>query len=76
MAAGMNGLSAAEAKPRVRTIPDWSPLLRSLSEEIDALRKEMETIYEDISGFQSEELLAASQRLDLKINEFLHCQLS
>jgi hypothetical protein len=76
MAACVDSETATEARPKSLSVPKWSPFLRSLSEEIDVLRKEMESVYEKSSGFQSEKLLAISQRLDLKINEFLHYQLN
>ncbi|PLT45098.1 hypothetical protein B8V81_3529 [Paenibacillus pasadenensis] len=38
------------------------------------MRREMEQTYEQGIGFQSEHLLAISQKLDVKINEFLHCR--
>ncbi|QJC51364.1 aspartyl-phosphate phosphatase Spo0E family protein [Paenibacillus albicereus] len=64
------------SRPKPLPAGSWTPMLRELADEIDALRREMEQTYEQGIGFQSEHLLAISQKLDVKINEFLHRRLS
>ncbi|WP_176444770.1 aspartyl-phosphate phosphatase Spo0E family protein [Paenibacillus herberti] len=76
MTTGIEAGFVAEAESKSLSAGSWTPFLRDLAEEIDELRKEMEQTYEQGSGFQSEHLLAISQKLDLKINEFLHHRLS
>ncbi|MCM3746818.1 aspartyl-phosphate phosphatase Spo0E family protein [Paenibacillus pasadenensis] len=76
MTTGMKTNVVDEAEPKSVSAVSWTPFLQGLAEEIDALRKEMEQTFEQGSGFQSELLLSMSQKLDIKINEFLHHRLT
>ncbi|AJY73638.1 hypothetical protein VN24_02090 [Paenibacillus beijingensis] len=48
-----------------------SPSMRTLEDEIDDLRKEMEQTFLQEASFQADNVIDISRRLDLKINEYM-----
>ncbi|WP_082084165.1 aspartyl-phosphate phosphatase Spo0E family protein [Paenibacillus beijingensis] len=45
--------------------------MRTLEDEIDDLRKEMEQTFLQEASFQADNVIDISRRLDLKINEYM-----